>query len=92
MKRVNELKKMTENVTNKVNTITASETVINNRDYKNYDGQNKDNTLKNEIAEEKAARIFPLNILSNKFKLKDSSTHKGMYIFSINICMYVYLY
>ncbi|KAG6796556.1 protein ABHD18 isoform X1 [Apis mellifera caucasica] len=75
MKRVNELKKMTENVTKKVNTITASETVINNRD---YDEQNKDNTLKNEIAEEKAARIFPLNILSNKFKLKDSSTHKGI--------------
>lgn len=75
---------MTENVTKKVNTITASETVINNRD---YDEQNKDNTLKNEIAEEKAARIFPLNILSNKFKLKDSSTHKGMYIFGMYMCI-----
>ncbi|KAK9308401.1 hypothetical protein QLX08_001579 [Tetragonisca angustula] len=73
MKRINELKQMSDDTTKEVCTTTATETVINNKEYSNNELQNQDNTLKNQIAEEKAARIFPLNILSNKLKLKDAN-------------------
>lgn len=76
MKRINELKQMSDDDTKEVCTTTAIETVINNK-YNNNELQNQDNTLKNQIAEEKAARIFPLNILSNKLKLKDANAIKG---------------
>ncbi|XP_043522419.1 protein ABHD18 isoform X2 [Frieseomelitta varia] len=76
MKRINELKEMSDDTTKEVCTTTATETVINNKEYSNSELQNQDNTLKNQIAEEKAARIFPLNILSNKLKLKDANTMK----------------
>ncbi|XP_043584404.1 protein ABHD18 isoform X1 [Bombus pyrosoma] len=76
MKRVNELNHMSDNTIEDVHTTTASETVINNKVHNDCDSQNQDNTLKNQVAEEKAARIFPLNILSNKFRLKDSNTLK----------------
>lgn len=73
MKRVIELKKKPDGTNEEVQAITASETVIND-----CDSRNVDNTFKHEIAEEKAARIFPLNLLSNKFKLKDSNALKGV--------------
>lgn len=85
MKRVNELNHMSDNTTEDVHTTTASETVINNKVHNDCDSQNQDNTLKNQVAEEKAARIFPLNILSNKFRIKDSNTLKGRYN------LYIYL-
>ncbi|XP_076302437.1 protein ABHD18-like [Lasioglossum baleicum] len=76
MKRIHELKQLSNSVTKDVHTISATETVIHNKEYK--DCNSEDNTLKNQVAEEKAARTFPLNILSNKFKLRDSNTLKGI--------------
>ncbi|KOC66336.1 Uncharacterized protein C4orf29 like protein [Habropoda laboriosa] len=92
MKRVHELKQKSDGATKEVGTITAPETVINNKECQNCDEDNnlknqtedsnlkdqtEDNSLKNQIAEEKAARIFPLKLLSSKFKLKDSNALKG---------------
>ncbi|CAK9824951.1 Protein ABHD18 [Anthophora retusa] len=89
MKRVNELKEKSDGTTKEVGTtIIAPETVINNKECQscdednniksqteenNFKNKSEDNNLKSQIAEEKAARIFPLKLLSSKFKLRDSN-------------------
>lgn len=86
MKRLDELKQKSDVGTEEVGSITASETVINNKRFKDCDSKTGDNNLTNQIAEERAARIFPLNLLSNKFKLRDSNALKGRYCF----CMFCF--
>ncbi|XP_003703357.2 protein ABHD18 isoform X1 [Megachile rotundata] len=78
MKRINELQDKSEGANKKVDTITATETVINKETNQDGASENEDNNIKNEITEEKAARIFPLNLISNRFKLKDLSALKGV--------------
>lgn len=66
----------------------------------NYDGGNKvaveseykseSNQLQRQIAEEKAAaKIFPLNLISSRFKAKDPNALKGKSISCSYLCMYV---
>ncbi|KZC14353.1 Uncharacterized protein C4orf29 like protein [Dufourea novaeangliae] len=68
MNRVNELKK---------DSLTATQTVIDNKLHNPSDSRTEDNNLKKQYVEEKAAaKMFPLNLLSNRFKLKDSNALK----------------
>ena len=80
MKRVNEVKEKSEGASEEANTTTATETVIdNNKLNEDCDSQNGDNNLKIQVAEEKAAaKIFPLSLISNRFKPKDSNGLKGV--------------
>lgn len=80
MKRINELQDKPQGANEEVATITATPTVINKETNKDHESESEDNNVKNEISEEKAARIFPLNLISNRFKLKDSSALKGRYL------------
>ncbi|XP_076665584.1 protein ABHD18 isoform X2 [Andrena cerasifolii] len=75
MKRVNEVKEKSEGASEEVNTATATQTVIDNDKLnEECDSQNVDNNLKIQVAEEKAAaKIFPLSLLSDRFKPKDSN-------------------
>ncbi|XP_076620740.1 protein ABHD18 isoform X2 [Colletes latitarsis] len=77
MNRVNELKENSESANKETETATAVQTVIDSKPNKKCEFQNNDNKLKKEVAEEKeAAKIFPLSLISNRFKLKDSNTLK----------------
>ncbi|XP_076665583.1 protein ABHD18 isoform X1 [Andrena cerasifolii] len=80
MKRVNEVKEKSEGASEEVNTATATQTVIDNDKLnEECDSQNVDNNLKIQVAEEKAAaKIFPLSLLSDRFKPKDSNGLKGV--------------
>ncbi|XP_043259503.1 protein ABHD18 isoform X1 [Colletes gigas] len=79
MNRVNELKEKSESVNKETDTATAIQTVINTKSNKKCEFENNDNKLKKEVVEEKeAAKIFPLSLISNRFKLKDSNALKGV--------------
>ena len=78
MKRISELQDKPQGANEEVATITATPTVINKETNKDHDSKSEDNNVKNEISEDRAARIFPLNLISNRFKLKDSSVLKGI--------------
>lgn len=77
MKRVNELKEKSQDINSETQPITATQTVIDKKLNTYCDSQNEEN-LKEQVAEEKAAaKIFPLNLISSRFKLKDSNVLKG---------------
>lgn len=76
MKRVNELKEKSQDINSETQPITATQTVIDKKLNTYCDSQNEEN-LKEQVAEEKAAaKIFPLNLISSRFKLKDSNVLK----------------
>lgn len=84
MKRVNKLKKEFNESNEDNNAIgdAISTNSIDNR--RNIDvsieceSKNDSNQLQHQIAEEKAAaKIFPLNLISNRFKSKDPNSLKG---------------
>lgn len=85
MKRVDKLRKESEEDYKDNNTLGDTENgtnSINNNSNNNisakYESKNESNQLQQQIAEEKAAaKIFPLNLISNKFKPKDPNTLKG---------------
>ncbi|XP_076231647.1 protein ABHD18 isoform X3 [Calliopsis andreniformis] len=80
MKRVNELKEKSEDIDNKMQTTATTQAVIDKKLNSYCDSQNKEN-LKKQVAEEKAAaKMFPLNLISSRFKLKDSNALKGKYV------------
>lgn len=84
MTRVNELKENSEGgneeINKKINTTTATQTVVDSKLNKSCEFSNEDNKLETQITNEKAAaKIFPLNLISNRFKLKDSNALKGRY-------------
>lgn len=63
---------------------TATETVIDSK-LDNNSTRNGDNNLEHNLAAEKAAaKIFPLNLISSKFKLKDLNSLKGKYFHARN--------
>ncbi|XP_076179030.1 protein ABHD18 isoform X2 [Ptiloglossa arizonensis] len=81
MTRVNELKENSEGgneeINKKINTTTATQTVVDSKLNKSCEFSNEDNKLETQITNEKAAaKIFPLNLISNRFKLKDSNALK----------------
>ncbi|EZA47142.1 hypothetical protein X777_16607 [Ooceraea biroi] len=93
MKRVNKLRKeynnektnkdnntVAENGTNSIDNIDNNK--IDNNDNKisaQSEDKSENNKLQHQIAEEKAAaKIFPLNLISNRFKSKDPNTLKGV--------------
>ncbi|KAL6428395.1 protein ABHD18 isoform X2 [Cataglyphis hispanica] len=84
MKRVDKLRKESEEDYKDNNTLGDMKNgtnSINNNSNNNisakYESKNESNQLQQQIAEEKAAaKIFPLNLISNKFKPKDPNTLK----------------
>ncbi|XP_053995904.1 protein ABHD18 isoform X1 [Hylaeus anthracinus] len=79
MNRVNELKVKSEDANKETDGNTDTQTVIDSKSNNGCEFQNEDNKLKEQVAEEKAAaKIFPLSLISNKFKQKDSSALKGI--------------
>ncbi|XP_053977842.1 protein ABHD18 isoform X2 [Hylaeus volcanicus] len=79
MNRVNELKVKSEDANKETDGNTDTRTVIDSKSNKGCEFRNEDNKLKEQVAEEKAAaKIFPLSLISNKFKQKDSSALKGI--------------
>ncbi|XP_012523375.1 protein ABHD18 isoform X4 [Monomorium pharaonis] len=79
MKRVDKLREESDE-SNKDNTTgdTISTNSTDNR-IDNNESKNSNNQLRYQIAEEKAAaKIFPLNLISNRFKPKDSNALKGV--------------
>ncbi|XP_053995905.1 protein ABHD18 isoform X2 [Hylaeus anthracinus] len=77
MNRVNELKVKSEDANKETDGNTDTQTVIDSKSNNGCEFQNEDNKLKEQVAEEKAAaKIFPLSLISNKFKQKDSSALK----------------
>ncbi|XP_053977843.1 protein ABHD18 isoform X3 [Hylaeus volcanicus] len=77
MNRVNELKVKSEDANKETDGNTDTRTVIDSKSNKGCEFRNEDNKLKEQVAEEKAAaKIFPLSLISNKFKQKDSSALK----------------
>jgi len=84
MTRVDKLRKEYKNKDNRDNNIIA----INDKNLMDNNGDNKisiknlnkngNGQLQRQIAEEKAAaKIFPLNLITNRFKSKESNTLKG---------------
>jgi len=96
MKRVYKLREESKesNEDNNITSDAISTNSIDNRsdinittenETKNYSSQ-----LQRQIAEEKAAaKIFPLNLISNRFKTKDPNALKGRYQFHI-INLHIY--
>ncbi|CAL7945289.1 unnamed protein product [Xylocopa violacea] len=74
MKRVNELKNKPDGADEEVGTITASETVINDKECKDCDSRNKDNTLKNEIVDEEVHTITASETMINNKECKNSDS------------------
>ncbi|KAL0121675.1 hypothetical protein PUN28_006876 [Cardiocondyla obscurior] len=82
LKRVDQLRKSKES--NKDNNAMGDKTSTNSIDCHNrnainviVEGECKNNQLQYQIAEEKAAaKIFPLNLISNRFKPKDPNSLK----------------
>lgn len=86
MKRVDKLREESKE-SNEDNNITSdanSTNSIDNRSNINIttenESRNDSSQLQRQIAEEKAAaKIFPLNLISNRFKTKDPNALKGRY-------------
>jgi len=85
MKRVNKLRKEFNESNEDNNAIgyAVSTNSIDNRSDINIsiecESKNASNQLQHQIAEEKAAaKIFPLNLISNRFKSKNPNTLKGI--------------
>ncbi|XP_012061790.1 PREDICTED: uncharacterized protein C4orf29 [Atta cephalotes] len=85
MKRVNKLRKEFNESNEDNNAIgdAVSTNSIDNRSDINIsiecESKNANNQLQHQIAEEKAAaKIFPLNLISNRFKSKNPNTLKGV--------------
>lgn len=84
MNRVDKLRKESKESNGDNNTAgdAISTNSVNNRSDINvsikYESKNDSNQLQRQIAEEKAAaKIFPLNLISNRFKPKDPNALKG---------------
>lgn len=97
MERVDKLRTETK-ISNEDNNSTndaISTNSIDNRSVVNVitEGESKNNSsqLQCQIAEEKAAaKIFPLNLISNRFKPKDPQALKGkLQLHAINLHIYV---
>jgi len=85
MKRINKLRNEFNKSNEDNNTIddAVSSNSIDNRSDINVslecESKTDSNQLQHQIAEEKAAaRIFPLNLISNRFKSKDPNALKGI--------------
>lgn len=97
MQRVDKLKEESNESYNDNNTVVdtrnGTNSINNNSDNNTSakcESTNESNQLQCQIAEEKAdAKIFPLNLISNKFKSKDSYALKGKSI--INLHNFVYI-
>lgn len=84
MKRVDKLRiesKERYKDNNTVHTENGTNSINNNSDNNisaKCESKNESNQFQCQIAEEKAAaKIFPLNLISNKFKSKDPNALKG---------------
>lgn len=84
MKRIDKLRKESEESCKDNNTVDMKNGTnsINNISDNNIsikcESENENNQLQCQIAEEKAAaKIFPLSLISNKFKPKDPNALKG---------------
>lgn len=85
MKRVDKLRKESKEGCKDNNTLDDTKNgtnSINNNSDNNIsakcESKNESNQLQQQIVEEKAAaKIFPLNLISNKFKPKDPNALKG---------------
>lgn len=87
MKRINKLRKESEenckdnNIVDMKNDTNSINNNSDNNISAKYESKNENSQLQRQIAEEKAAaKIFPLNLISNKFKPKDPNTLKGKLI------------
>lgn len=83
MNRVDELRRES-NESNKDNTVVDTNSTNSTNDISDNNlsvesvSRNENNQLQRQIAEEKAAaKIFPLNLISNRFKSKDPNILKG---------------
>lgn len=88
MNRVNKLRKESSE-SNKDNTTividanstNSTDNINDNNIFVESRSKNRNSQLQRQIAEEKAAaKIFPLNLISNRFKSKDPNTLKGKLI------------
>lgn len=85
MKRVDRLRresnKNNEDNTRAITDTKSTKPIINNNDNNiptESESKSDNLQLQHQIAEEKAAaRIFPLNLISNRFKSKDPNALKG---------------
>lgn len=83
MKRVDKLQrefKENNDDNNKlyVNSTNSADNGNDNNISTEGESKNENNQLQRQIAEEKAAaKIFPLNLISNRFKAKDPNALKG---------------
>ncbi|XP_033326858.2 protein ABHD18 isoform X2 [Megalopta genalis] len=77
MERVIELEGTSENANQNSDTSKNNQTVIENKLKNGCDTKIEDNNLKKQAAEGKTAtKIFPLNLISDRFKFKDSNALK----------------
>lgn len=82
MSRVNQLQEKSEGANKESDSSNATQTVIDNKLNYSCNTQIEDNNSKYQCNEERAAAgIFPLNLISNRFKLKDSNALKGRYFY-----------
>lgn len=99
MTRVDKLRKESKqsNGDNNTTSDSISTNSIDNRNVTNVitenEPKNNSSQLQHQIAEEKAAaKIFPLNLISNRFKSKDPNALKGNCIINLMqlscICVY----
>lgn len=83
MKRIDKLRKESTENNKDNNTVNVTNFIDNDKDNNvpiEHESKNK-NQLQYQIAKEKAAaKIFPLNLISNKFKAKDPNVLKGKLI------------
>lgn len=92
MQRVDKLKEESNESYNDNNTVVdtrnGTNSINNNSDNNTSakcESTNESNQLQCQIAEEKAdAKIFPLNLISNKFKSKDSYALKGVCLLPVS--------
>lgn len=87
MKRIDKLQKESEENckdNNIVDMKNGTNSINNNSDNNisvKYESENENSQLQCQIADEKAAaKVFPLNLISNKFKPKDPNALKGKLI------------
>ncbi|XP_031838924.1 protein ABHD18 isoform X2 [Nomia melanderi] len=77
MNRVNQLQEKSEGANKESDSSNATQTVIDNKLNYSCNTQIEDNNSKDQCNEERAAaKIFPLNLISNRFKSKDSNALK----------------
>lgn len=85
MKRVDKLQrefKETDDNKFHVNSTNSAENGNDNNSSTECESKNENSLLQCQIAEEKAAaKIFPLNLISNRFKPKDPNALKGKFLY-----------